>query len=402
MRSSLRRILSLVLALTLLFSLAVTAFAKAPDRDGETPYSYYFLLGDSIPKKKVPPYIVEDNTNNFGFIKNTYGDLVAEYYDIPNGFFAARSGWRTHEALIALDDSYNGDNYSTEWLKPWSGFSLKQVQNERTNYQTNIQKADLITINLGNNNLIGTLNYTVGKVFKLSTAGTPCEKAALEAIEHARTLTPFEGFQYMLDAAELMGKAKILVEEVLKDYPQAVADFKRTWDVLIARIRELNPTADILAIGMYNALGNVIDGFVDGLGTPFKLATDPLIADINSYMRCGSRYADEYVYVDVTGVDLTGSPEGSHLGKVGHEYYAKQIENAINTHFLPCRHTHSQRVHVLPATPISLGWSGDLVCPDCGKRLELGKPTVYCAVRESVDLFGAICKALTPHWLFAK
>ena len=392
MKKSFRRIITVALILMLLAGLGAPAFAVGSE---EQPYKYYFLIGDSIAIKRGGD--MPDTIGSLGFRKDTYAERIAEYFNIPQGYNGAHVGWRTQECRAAIQADYYGDVYTSDWEHRWGGDTLASIKAWQPAYNAALAKADLITINLGNNNIIGTLAYSLARVFEDQTEGTEYEKAALEAIEHAKELAPAEAIVYLLDAAKLMGQVKILIDTAIADLFEAMKQFPESWDNLIASIREVNPTADIVVVGMFNAVGNVvnkyaneyIEGIGAGLASMLQTMTNPVVDYCNSYMKCGSAYVSEYAFADVKNVDLTGSVDGSHLGRVGHEYFAKQIISAIESKFI-CSHENTERVNVKAATKLKLGYSGDLVCSDCGAMLEKGGVTVYHCQHENTRIVGAI------------
>ena len=391
---ALKSVLSLALVLMFVFSFAAPAFAAESE---EAEFSSYFLLGDSVSIKCHSDR--SDKSGYLGFSEDTYGEIIAQHYNIKDAYCCAYTGWRTQEARIAIDPGYAGDIYTTDWQPRWGNNTLEFMQSLQPKSIPALERADLITVNLGNNNLIGTIAYSAAKVFEDETAGTDCEKQALAAINEAMEAnSDIEAISIILEAAKLLGQVKIVIETVIADLVDALAAFPESWDSLIARIREVNPDATLVVIGMYNAIGsdvrflaeeNGIDPETIGLlADALDDMTKPPVLILNYHMQYGCPYKDEYIFVDNSDVVFDGTPDGSHMGPAGHAQIAEKIIAALDASV--CQHEHTYLANVKPATRFTLGYSGDVVCSDCGKTLEKGCITVYHCQHEHTTVIGAV------------
>lgn len=401
MKRSAKRILSAALALILIFSLSVPAFAAVNEKGQKySEFTYYYVMGDSIPTRVGPgmsdenshfltpshldPYYKSKHSLKIG----SYPDLVASKLGItPDyGYDGTHVGWRTQEARVAINPDYDGDDYTANWEYDWAGDTLKSIQSNREDNIAALKKADLITINLGNNNVVGTatrtlyneLGINVNNIEKMGIT----EFVDIDAIlAQAKAMPADKALVYLLNTAfDIFGDLNDFVKAALKDLGVAMKEFAESWDALIADIRDINPDATIVAISMYNAVGSAVVSNVDGLSPAVADAlnaiTDPAVEYFNNHMAIKSSMRNEYVFADITAVDLAGSQDGAHLGKAGHEYYAKKIIQAINS-LGPCEHNSTELVGEKAATKITLGYSGDTVCTDCGKVLHEGHVTTY-------------------------
>lgn len=404
MKKSAKRVLSAALALVLVFSLSLPAFAAKNEKGQQySEFQFYYVMGDSIPSEigtdmtMTPGHFAPENptdryTREHCLKDGSYSDLVATHFNLGryDGYDGTHVGWRTHEARISINPKYDGDEYTEIWEYPWAGDHKEDIINGRDKNIENLEKADLITINLGNNNIVGvaarTLSDKLGVELKTPKIEDVVDVDAIMA--EAKSMPADKAIVFLLQTGfELLGKINDLVAAALVDISGAIKEFGASWDALIDDIRSVNKDATIVAIGMYNALGNVINMHLDGVspivGNAVKEITDPAIDYINLYMSKLSPKRCQYVFADIADVDLTGSPEGSHLGKAGHEYFAKKIIQAINS-LGPCEHTNTELVNVKAPTKLTLGYSGDTVCADCGRTLSHGHLTTYfCASEHS-------------------
>lgn len=353
-----KKTICFTLVLIMLVSLCTPAFAKRP----EQPFKYYTSLGDSI------GYHVENGypyvTNSAGFMQYTYPCMVFDHFGLQEGYYGNRCGWRAVEALVALDPDYDGDDYTQNFLINWGGMRPEQIKAMSSSYIEGIKKADLITLNFGSNDLLGTFTYVTQKLMVDKTAGTALERATLRAIEKARSMGDMsKALDYLLGFVEEKLTGLVRIETIMKDITEAMAKFPTTWAKLIKQIRKLNPDAMIVAVSVYNPTSR------SDIAFPLK---ETLIDALNFEMKSYAELSGEYIFVDVGLPDLTGTRDGSHLGNVGHREVADKIIAAVEKE-LPCDHSDTVIKNASDAAWWHLGYTGDLVCADCGKVLQCGE-----------------------------
>ena len=397
---TLKKILSLLLALTMLCSIGVFASAEgAFVRSYKTPFQRYLLLGDSIPRG-----LSDDPRRSFDddhFLNGGYPQLIANTYGIPERVDMARTGWRVQEARIALEDDYYGDEYTGDprWMGPyadWGSYSLDMIVSERQLMRDELAKAELITVNYGSNNVAGTLLYSVQKALEYGTAGTECQQAALEAIEQAKQkYSELEAVVTMLDFIMTLENGAILLETIHTDFTAAMAEFPWQWNLLADDIfRYANPDATVVVLGIYNVTSSVLMKQLDGVPQPvadfLNMLTQPVIDYINNHMRYFCPRANDYVFVDIDGVSLEGSWDGTHISDAGHQEVAERIIRALSG-VIPCAHDgETHLVNYAAPTKLTLGYSGDTVCDICGRTIAHGAITKWKCTHENQKLIGAI------------
>lgn len=326
--------------------------------------------------------------------------MVFDHYGLTQGFYGCRCGWRATEALVALNADYYGDDYTKNFLPYWGGMTVEGIKQLSPSYIEGIKKADFITLNFGSNDLLGTKTYVTRKVMTEKTAGTPLERATLNAIEKARQKdTMSEALESMLDFIESSLTDVINVETMINDITKAMLDFPQTWVKLIKQIRALNPNATIVAVSIYNPTGT------DDISGLFSQS---LIDMLNNDMKMYAKTSGEYTFVDLGLPDLTGTRDGSHLGDIGHAQVAQKIIAAVDK-TLPCDHSRTSLVNFKQATKLTVGYTGDLVCDDCGKVLERGEAVTYNdvplrdAIKDAVSTISEILTELVKlHNIFSK
>lgn len=372
MKNSTRRIVCILLAALLILGIAVPVFAA---EDAQPVFRSYVAIGDSIALKCGTD--MTGRVTPLGYYEDSYADRIARHYGATDGYLVAGAGWRTQEALVAINPTYTGDDFLRDFQKEWGGYTLERIKSLQPVYTEAVRNADLITINLGNNNLLGTLFAAYAKSFERMTAGTALEKRALAIIEEARQkASSMEAIVFLLDAAKTICQVNILLHTALEDEYKAVSAFPASWDALMAEIRSLNPDAKIAVLGIYNPTPTYVGHLVGSdigltIGTMLTPITQPAIDILNRYMRSGSPYAKDYVFVDPSGVDLTGSYDGAHLGYVGHKTVADKLIAAIDKAYV-CPHEHTELKNEIRATLLTLGYTGDEYCLDCGRTVSAG------------------------------
>ena len=347
---NMKKALPLLLVLCMLAALSVSAFAE-----GKT-FENYLLITDSIgvycgvPAPNNPHIAVYSHPNQT--FPGTYSELLKndQSLGIHTITSCAHPGWRVQEALYAL----GGADYTSDYILKYAGDTAERMKTySQSHYVQALENADLITINLGFNNIMQAFIYGLYTAFEqegIAFEGSKLDKAAMEALNRLKENTgDVEAFVTLLGALETMERGTVLIKNALKMMPEAIRGFEKSWDELMERISQVNrKNAAILVLGLYNPMDDVIkfnlgsklgDGalkkITDTTAWLLKEATDPTVDAMNRYLRSGNRHAHDYVFVDVDDVELSGTKDGVHLGDAGHQYFYEQMKNAIVTHFIP-------------------------------------------------------------------
>ena len=230
--------LALILALVLIVAMLMPSAGAASER-----YQNYVIIGDSI-AAGYGPYNYK--YKGFKLIKNTYASLVGERV-AEKTTQLARNGFRTEEVRAMLEDDYVGDSLLFQVSEPREDFPSLMGW-----YRKSIQNADLITIELGSNDV---LNYAY--------------KSALEVMDNSEAFAALrdladqeygDNFEEMIGqevaAWEAVGSASGDALKAINAFVSGLGNglvaFKENWDIIIEDILALNPDARIIVLGNYN------------------------------------------------------------------------------------------------------------------------------------------------------
>ncbi len=287
-----RSMLSLLLALAMLASFG-TCLAAAKDYSG---YEYYVSLGDSIANG-----IGENNVENKYMYRTpgAYPDRIAK----ANGAYLSQlgcGGMRTVELRACLEDDYvMPDEYA-------NNFSRAKVAEIRHFYRPAVAAADLITLNIGAND-VATYALLRAKA-ALSEAGVSLGAIAL-AERGAADQT--DALSRLFGLAQQLGGYVSAVNAAISGLTEGYSRFVQNWDAIIGDIYALNPDVTLLVAGFYNPFNElkISDSSMLELGR----AADGIVSAINAQMRSGSKYASRYIYVDIFGVQSIAAKRGDAI-----------------------------------------------------------------------------------------
>lgn len=331
----LRRVLCICLTAALIIGTLCTGAAA----DSSKQYDTYTMLGDSIPAGYgLDTYPGENGDVLDGTrVVGSYPDLVAEAVDADTYYSLARCGFRSVELRRVLDLSYSGDEYSDSMLESLSGITVDELMmTQRPQFLEGIENADLITINIGSND---TLTYALTRVgvYMSKISDSSIIGPVSEQLNGLGALGQLAG--NILTTAETLGVTPLVLAELAAALQDGQAMFKENWDAIITCIRELNPDATIVAVGMYNPFRDVklTDESLVSIG---KMA-DTAVIQMNRYIRYESECSAEYIVADVPDTEVYEFPpltddtfwdnfvKNVHPTVAGHEYMAQQILDAL-------------------------------------------------------------------------
>lgn len=291
-----RSLLSLVLAALMLCSFSF-CFAAEKDYSG---YEYYVSLGDSIANG-----IGENNVANKYMYRTpgAYPDRIAN----ATGAYLSQlgcGGMRTVELRACLEDDYViPDEYA-------NNFTRSKVAEIREFYKPAVAAADLITLNIGAND-IATYALLRAKA-ALAEAGV-----SSRAMSMAGGNAPDSnmGLAKLFEFARNIGAYADAVRGAVDGIREGYVRFVENWDAIIGDIYALNSDVTLLVAGFYNPFSElkVSDSSLLELGR----AIDGIIDAVNLQMKSGSKYADRYIYVDITGIQSLAAKKGDSLTDEG-------------------------------------------------------------------------------------
>lgn len=312
-----KSLLALLMAVFMIVLCLVPSFAKPKT------YKNYAVLGDSIPTGYMMPGYKYAGRKKvlWPVVPNSYPTYVADGVGAKHTYMLAHSGYRTADLRRVLDPDFAGDYFNARRLpKQADAYAVDQegLEKLRKGVIKYIQKSNLITLQIGANDsfqviviLFEMLRENQELMAELQAAGALDPEVTTKALQ-----------KIALDNETLL---RIIEMELA-----SVQGFRTNFDVIIRRIRELNPNAKVVVLGLYNPL----ECFkIAGL-SPAPLI-QPLIQGFNDYMASGSKYSGEYTYCPLKDIEnymgtlqLFANPElpgDVHPTPKGHQQIAEQI-----------------------------------------------------------------------------
>ena len=360
-----KKTLSIVLCVVMLFALTVPAFAAS----GKNYYDYenYMCVGDSIAagcglardgKPTNFDQTVDDYTkvysNDYIYLGHDFNAAPAAYHSLvanelgANLLQCARSALRAVEFRYFLDGTYNDYDESCIWGNIYydsdgNGFALPDLDavNAYVNYPEKIKQADLLSINVGSNDVFSfTLNVVLRELTKDTSDPT------LNAIKDFLDKTGNVGaaFGKLIDAYQSMGKTADLVRALTETMNKAYNQFTVNYEAIMKEVYKLNPDITVVGVGVYNPF------------TYFRLSEDnqldlsgiaaPIVTAINAHIASYKLKYDNFYYADVVGTETYPMNYDDryfweyfilkvHPTIEGHQFMAQQILNALPEAPLP-------------------------------------------------------------------
>lgn len=296
MKKNFKRLTAILLAVLVVASMSVSAFANMLGQKGDPvslnpyhgpSYSTYLLLGDSVAEGYALPGF--DRTKRFTRVEGSYGAYVADAVKAKTYLPYAQDGFRAAEFRMLLDDNYNGDELTdTQIPEATDGYAdSAKLKAERPKYQDAVKKANLITIDVGFNDLWLPLVHASNQL----TA----------AIDYPKVLLTWE------------------------------KDFEENYGALVQKIFELNPKATVVLVGSYNPCKH----WAFPAYTPIYVgkALDIFFNQMNDYKKSvAEKYGSKCHFADVSDVETVTEYNDAimvgfdpHPTADGHRYMANQI-----------------------------------------------------------------------------
>lgn len=360
-----KKTLSIILCVVMLFALTVPAFAAS----GKNYYDYenYMCVGDSIAAgcglaRDGKPTNFDQNAEDYTKVySNNYIYLGYDFAAAPNAYHSlvanelganllqcARSGLRAVELRYMLDGTYNDYDKDRIWGNTYfdtdgNGFTTADLDalNAYVKYSDKIKQADLISINVGSNDVFSfALNVVLRELTK--DTSDPVLNAIKEYLEKTGNIGA--AFGKLIDAYQSMGKIADLATALTTTMNKAYMQFTVNYAAVIERIYEINPDITIVGVGVYNPF----DGFRLSGDSNLDLSgiASPVVAAINAHIASYKLKYSNFCYADVVGTQTYPMSYDDHYFweyfslKVhpdieGYQFMAKQILDALPEAPLP-------------------------------------------------------------------
>ena len=356
--------LAMTLCVVMLLALGVPAFAET----GKNYYDYknYMCVGDSIAagcglardgKPTNFDQTVDDYTkvysNNYIYLGYDFNAAPAAYHSLvanelgANLLQCARSALRAVEFRYFLDGTYNDYDESCIWGNIYydsdgNGFALPDLDavNAYVNYPEKIKQADLLSINVGSNDVFSfTLNVVLRELTKDTSDPT------LNAIKDFLDKTGNVGaaFGKLIDAYQSMGKTADLVRALTETMNKAYNQFTVNYEAIMKEVYKLNPDITVVGVGVYNPF------------TYFRLSEDnqldlsgiaaPIVTAINAHIASYKLKYDNFYYADVVGTETYPM---NYDDRYFWEYFTLKVHPTIEGHQFMAQ----QILEALPEAPL--------------------------------------------------
>lgn len=324
---NMKKLIAVLMALAMILSCtAVAAFAAKKKTAEPKKYDYngdgkvvYTVLGDSIAAGYSLPGFWEASKwdASWPVVEGSYPDLVGKALGADIIRQDAHIGLRSTDLRYLLCDDYAGD-IAVGWRVPttdkYRTVDPNGLAKVRKQYQKHVREADVITLNIGINDLTipsGILdnvqdeNQLLLQAFWGDTLNTAAQLA---------------------DNAVYMAQVSTLLIGFYRNY---ISNF----NAIVTKIKELNPNAKLLVIGYYNAAQ---DAFAKGaLPVDIGALVTPFIDLFNSH-AAGAAAGNGYTYVKMEHIDTLfcdptspGYLNDNHPTYAGHKQMADIIMASI-------------------------------------------------------------------------
>lgn len=353
MKRSIKRVLALVLTLTML-SATFTCFAAGMNQEAinkhKGQYKNYLLLGDSVASgyRDEETDLDEDfngiyNETTYWRVPGSYGDIIANSIIEDKSMTAfAGPGFRTIEVRYMLEDDYAktcDDEYlfhpSNLYVYEDYGY-LPGDERIRQAYQQAVKDADLITLGVGGNDWGAYLGWVVADVLEEENVADKYIKQVQEILKDSEL--DLSSFEKLLEIAHYAGALPALIETIPEALNYGLGNFYKNWDIMIQDIYDYNPDVTLMVLGMsdnslkgeYFDYPGVEGGKVES--TEIPEAISGLVTDVIDFiMTVGNKPMVEgakkfgYTYVDTAGTTYVES----HPDAGGHEFIANKVIEAL-------------------------------------------------------------------------
>ena len=231
-------------------------------------------------------------------IARKLGILDSNFYQLGCG------SMRTVELRRCLDSSYTMPNHDT--LNFQNG-ELEEYVLSRYNYVDLCSRADIITLNMGANDIA---TYALLHVRSAMACGGVSD-AIIDKIAgcEIRCGEYFGALAKLLEYASKLEMFSRVVSAAIRGLSEGYATWTKNWDAICRKIYALNPDVTLVCIGMYNPFATM--KLTRKSLVQVGAALDGIVAAIDSWSAAGSAYAKKYTYVSIMGIESIFAEHGT-------------------------------------------------------------------------------------------
>jgi len=239
---------------------------------------------ETVAEVVVPPlYLALGDSISYGL---TDWDFVDEEFDGYVDRFGERLGTE------AINLSYPGDT-SQDLLNLLNGEDhLADPLNRVPYLQASLPYADIITISIGSNNLLGPFIAGIAGLYGIEQTSGDITGAAMLTELAGDIYTDYHDGDLITPEMQLAA----LMDPLKAEWEMGAQQFAADWPVIMAKIRDSNPDAQIYVNNLYNPL--LASKMTDPAFEAFYDLAEKYIAAINSQIyRNSKRYDFKVVHV---------------------------------------------------------------------------------------------------------
>ncbi len=349
MKKTTKKLVAVLVAMVMMVGcVSVAAFAQwRRGPQNELNADTMVILGDSIPSgygMHGDPGNAYTLGNQFTFghgsyVEGTYPQLVADTLGVQNRYNYSRDAFRSVELRRLIDPEYEAwieqtenaqEHFISDAIMLIANVGLDERAAMAAEMQNTIRNADIIVLNFGNNDggtygflapFLKTMYYSFG-------LGLETAIGALQG--QLQMITTMDQFVKVMGGyADFMTEMEVGKQRFFQNY-----------DAILAKINEMNPTAEIYYMGMYDCFKdlNPQDNDLRKWASEQAWAMDTAI---NTYVSQQSPWANRVHFVDCHEATMWQTADfltpmyfvnfliSVHPDKAGHEYMARQLLQAI-------------------------------------------------------------------------
>lgn len=357
MRKAFRSLIAAVMACIMVLSvLSISAFAAEQQNTVKKSlkhYDVYTVLGDSIAAGYGLTGDPDSLQTQFTL---THGELIDGSYPVLLGKAVgakevnnlSRDAYTIENFLRFIDPTYEHElnqpkNYYERFLTDCNYFQPEVFKpgdyaNQKATVLDAVKRADLITINLGNNDIATNALFSV--IYKAIYYTFGCSaQAAFSMAEN-----DFQRAESLDDLVRMVGRGEDTIfnyKTIMQEVDVNLAMYKRNYDRLVKAIKAVNPKVDIYTVGMYDTFRQA-DPQGSWIQKTCSDASVKVCNEVKDYLLNGSTARGMYTFVDDTYTECWPSKSMEtpdfwlhylvhcHPDYNGHMYIANQIIDAIN------------------------------------------------------------------------
>lgn len=349
MKKTTKKLVAVLVAMIMMVGcVSVAAFAQwRRGSQGELNADTMVILGDSIPSgygMHGDPGNAYTLGNQFtfghgGYVQGTYPQLVADTLGVQNRYNYSRDAFRSVEIRRLIDPAYEAwieqtenaqEHFISDAIMLIANVGLDERAAMAAEMQQTIRNADIIVLNFGNNDggtygflapFLKTMYYSFG-------LGLETAIGALQG--QLQMITTMDQFVKVMGGyADFMTEMEIGKQRFFENY-----------DAIIAKVNEMNPTAEIYYMGMYDCFKdlNPQENDLRKWASEQAWAMDTAI---NTYVSQQSPWANRVHFVDCHEATMWQTADfltpmyfvnfliSVHPDVAGHQYMARQLLQAI-------------------------------------------------------------------------